>query len=138
MRFPQTDRPTNPEDYSAVRLFAQHARRIRADFSLADEEAGVVRICALVEGMPLGIELAATWVRALSCGEIADEIERSLDILATSSRNASERHRNMRAVLDRTSKDAYGNRILPGRPALPETIDSGESTEDALYHEGGY
>ena len=42
------------------------------------------------------------------------------------------------AWLDRTSKDAYGNRILPGRPALPETIDSGESTEDALYHEGGY
>ena len=100
MPYPEDDQPTNPEDYSAVRLFAQHARQIRADFSLTEEQAGVVRICALVEGMPLGIELAATWVRALSCAEIADEIEHSLDILATSARNAEPRHRTMRVVLE--------------------------------------
>jgi predicted ATPase/DNA-binding CsgD family transcriptional regulator len=104
MRFPQDDGLTNLEDYSAVRLFVQHARRIRADFSLAEEAAGVVRICALVEGMPLGIELAAAWVRALSCAEIAAEIERSLDILVTPARNATERHRNMRVVLEQSWK----------------------------------
>ena len=129
MPYPEDDQPTNPEDYSAVRLFAQHARRIRADFSLAEEEAGVVRICTLVEGMPLGIELAAAWVRALSCAEIADEIRRSLDILATSARNAEPRHRNMRAVLEHswqllseaeravfTEADGLSRRLLaPGR-----------------------
>src|SRR5664279_3917696 len=71
---------------------------MRADFTLADEQAGVIRICQLVEGMPLGIELASAWVRVLSCDEIAREIERSLDILTTSTRNVSLRHRNMRAA----------------------------------------
>jgi len=50
--------------------------------------------------MPLGIELAAAWVRTLSCDEIAHEIERSLDFLATSMRDLPERHRSMRAVFD--------------------------------------
>jgi predicted ATPase len=50
--------------------------------------------------MPLGIELASSWVRALSCEENAAEIERSLDILATSARNVPPRHRNMRAALE--------------------------------------
>ncbi|MEO8394718.1 MAG: LuxR C-terminal-related transcriptional regulator, partial [Chloroflexota bacterium] len=58
----------------------------------------VGRICRLVDGMPLGIELAANWVRVLSCEAIADEIERSLDILETPARNIESRHRTMRAA----------------------------------------
>jgi hypothetical protein len=34
----------------------------------------VVRICQLAEGMPLAVELAAAWVAARSCEEIAHEI----------------------------------------------------------------
>lgn len=88
------------EDYSAVRLFLQSARRVRPDFPLEEEREGVARICALVEGMPLALELAATWVRTLSCAEIAAEIERNLDILETRARNVPSRHSSMRAVLD--------------------------------------
>ncbi|MCB0107874.1 MAG: tetratricopeptide repeat protein, partial [Caldilineaceae bacterium] len=54
----------------------------------------------LVEGMPLGIELAAGWVDLLSLGEIAREIQRSLDILETEMRDLPDRHRSMRAVFD--------------------------------------
>jgi predicted ATPase/DNA-binding CsgD family transcriptional regulator len=94
------DRPF--EDFSAVRLFAQSARRQRPDFSLEDERDGVLRICQLVEGMPLGLELAAVWVRSLSCCEIADEIERGIDFLETNSRNMPARHRSMRVVLEQS------------------------------------
>ena len=48
--------------------------------------------------MPLGMELAATWVRLLSCAEIAAELERGLDFLQASTRDLPERHRSMRAV----------------------------------------
>jgi len=48
----------------------------------------------------LGIELAAAWVPVLTCREIAREIERSLDFLATSGRDVPERHRSLRAVFD--------------------------------------
>jgi predicted ATPase/DNA-binding CsgD family transcriptional regulator len=113
MRFPDQDPPENFENYSAIKLFAQHARRIRADFSLSQEQVGVTQICTLVEGMPLGIELAAAWIRALSCAEIANEIRSSLDILATSVRNVPERHRSMRAVLEQS-----WNRLPEGEQAV--------------------
>lgn len=94
-----TDRDAYSE-YSAVQLFVQNARRARPGFTLDNEHEAIARICALVSGMPLAIELASSWVRALSCAEIATEIERGLDILETPARNMPPRHRNMRAVLD--------------------------------------
>jgi predicted ATPase len=60
----------------------------------------VARICQLVDGLPLGIELAAAWAHVLSCREIADQIERNLDFLAVSRCDVPERHRSMRAVFD--------------------------------------
>ncbi|MBC7809825.1 MAG: hypothetical protein H7175_01690 [Burkholderiales bacterium] len=87
--------------YGAVQLFLQNAQRAQVGFALGDsQKPAVTRICRLVGGMPLGIELAAAWVRALSCEEIANEIERSMDILATPARNIPPRHRNMRAALE--------------------------------------
>ena len=50
----------------------------------------MIRIAQLLEGMPLGLELAATWVNTLSCQEIAMEISRGLDILETTLGNISE------------------------------------------------
>jgi len=89
------------EGYNALRLFVQCARRVRPDFSLATAGASwVARICQLVEGMPLAIELAAPWVRIMSCRAIAQEIKGNLDLLATRLRDVPQRHRSMRAVFD--------------------------------------
>jgi hypothetical protein len=57
-------------DADAVQLFAQCARRVRRDFSLETEAEAVVHVCRLVEGMPLAIELAASWLKTLTCAEI--------------------------------------------------------------------
>jgi tetratricopeptide (TPR) repeat protein len=54
----------------------------------------------MVEGMPLGIELAAAWVPVLACREIAHEIERGMDFLATSMRDVPDRQRSLRAAFD--------------------------------------
>lgn len=86
------------EDYSAVQLFLDRARRIRGDFDLAEDRKGVVDICRLVEGMPLAIELAVGWLKTLRPADIAHEIQHNLDILATRSRNLPERHRTLRSV----------------------------------------
>lgn len=89
------------EKSSAVALFAQSARRAQVGFGVKEKDrTAVTRICQLVSGNPLGIELAASWVRTLSCNEIAQEIERNLDFLAVSRRDVPERHRSMRAVFD--------------------------------------
>lgn len=89
------------EEFTSVELFIQTARRVKADFVLqGDEKIAVSRICQLVEGMPLGIELAATWVSVLACGQIARQIEHSLDFLTTSMRDMPNRQRSLRAVFD--------------------------------------
>ena len=60
-------------------FFLQRARQTRADFRLIDDDRpALLRICQLVQGLPLALELAASWVRTLSCREIAGEIERGL------------------------------------------------------------
>jgi predicted ATPase/transcriptional regulator with XRE-family HTH domain len=90
---------------SATRLFLQSAQRAQVGFEIPPEEwQAVARICRFMEGLPLGIELAASWVRLLSCREIALEIERNLDFLALSTRDAPARHHSIRAVFDHSWK----------------------------------
>ncbi|HMN27709.1 MAG TPA: tetratricopeptide repeat protein [Caldilineaceae bacterium] len=87
-------------EYDAIRFFVQCARRTKPGFALALEHAAVLRICQMVEGMPLGIELAAAWLSALTPQQIVCELERGLDILTTRFQNTPARHRSMRAVME--------------------------------------
>lgn len=96
----ENDNQPDPATYCALALFEQSARRVRPDFSLEEELAGVVKICTLVEGMPLALEFAAAWVNTLSCDEIAAEIQRNLDFLKSRTHGVERRHASMRAVLD--------------------------------------
>lgn len=87
--------------YSAVELFLQGARQVRPGFEMGEADlAHVAHICRLVEGMPLGLLLAAAWIEVLTPAEIAAEIQRSLDFLETDLRDVPERQRSIRAVFD--------------------------------------
>ena len=87
---------------SAVQLFAACAARVQPAFSLDGELEHVVEICRLVEGMPLAIELAASWARMLRCEIIAREIKENIHFLASGLRNIPERHRSILAVFEST------------------------------------
>ncbi|MEZ4867181.1 MAG: tetratricopeptide repeat protein [Caldilineaceae bacterium] len=90
-----------PDQADATLLFLERAQHVVSDFLMNESNrAAIGRICQLVDGMPLGIELAAAWVRVLSCDEIADELARSIDFLERADRDAAPRHRNMRAVFE--------------------------------------
>lgn len=87
--------------FAAVRLFVDRARRLDKQFKLtADNLPPIVRICQLVEGFPLAIELAATWIRDLSCQAIADEVAGGLDRLETTLRDVEPHHASLRAVFN--------------------------------------
>jgi predicted ATPase/DNA-binding SARP family transcriptional activator len=99
--YPETRQAEKLDNFDAVTLFVQRARRAFPGFTLSCEnQFDIARICRLVEGMPLAIELAATWMRILTPAEIAHEIENSLDFLNAPVRDLPERHRSMRAVFD--------------------------------------
>ena len=100
MQVPDNEQTLDLGDYDAAQLFVERARQARGDFVAERERPHVIRICRLVEGLPLAIELAAAWIRTLSCAQIAEEIQRSTGFLATSLRNVPERHRDMYAVFE--------------------------------------
>jgi predicted ATPase/DNA-binding SARP family transcriptional activator len=86
---------------AAFKMFWLSARRARPDFELAGDDLPYLgQICRLVQGMPLGIELAAAWVSLLSLADIVAEIRQSLDFLETDARDVPKRQRSLRAVFD--------------------------------------
>jgi len=87
--------------YSALRLFISCARRhdITLTFPAADLPH-IARICELVVGMPLAIELAAAWIRVLSVKDIVRELRKDTDFLVTNEHNVPMRHRSLSAVFD--------------------------------------
>jgi len=99
LAFPLAEATRPLQDYNAVQLFVETAQRVQLNFALTAANAGAIRhICQLVAGMPLGIELAAAWVRTLTCAEIATELARNLDLLTTTQPDVPERHQSMSAV----------------------------------------
>jgi predicted ATPase len=102
LSYPEHEHDTAANSYDAVRLFDRRARQARASFSLADNLAAVVHICRLTLGVPLALELAASWIPVLPAHEIAGQIEQGIDFLSTTLRDLPSRHRSMRAVFDST------------------------------------
>jgi len=101
--------------YDAILLFLQSASKVRPGFEPSPGELDqVASICQFVGGMPLAIELAAAWLHVLNVDEIAQELQKDIDILVTDVRDAPERHRSIRAVfdhswsmLDRTEQEVF-------------------------------
>ena len=71
MATPPSVYTTSLEDYEAVQLFLSHARRVQPHFDPANDHESVIRICQMTAGLPLAIELAASWLRGLSIAHIA-------------------------------------------------------------------
>ena len=102
LSFPTGESCQQLETYSAVQLFIQRARQIQANFSLIENAEAVRTICQQVEGIPLAIELATTWLRAMSCPQITTHIASGLDFLSTPLRNVPARHRSLHVVFEQS------------------------------------
>jgi predicted ATPase/DNA-binding SARP family transcriptional activator len=103
METPEPDVLEAAPEYDSVKLFIQRTRqtRIGPDWVPTSQElTAMIRVCRLVEGIPLGILMAAGWMEMLTPAEIAAEIEQGLDILRTDTWDAPARQRSIRAVFD--------------------------------------
>ncbi len=89
----------------AIRLFVQRGKRAQLDFKLTTANLPhIFKICRLVEGSPLGIELAAVWLPSLSVADIALEIGKNIGLLESNSRNITGRHQSIKAVFEHSWK----------------------------------
>ncbi|MEN8207939.1 MAG: tetratricopeptide repeat protein [Candidatus Fermentibacteria bacterium] len=101
LEFPPGSEETQLSEYSSIELFLESMRR-HCPQATADESdlEHIMDICQIVAGVPLGIELAAAWVRTLSFGEILSEIRKNLELLSSETRDMPGRHRSIRTVFE--------------------------------------
>ncbi len=85
----------------AIELFADRARLVQTSFAVTEDNAAVLaEICQRLDGVPLAIELAAAWVRALSLAEILDSLHDRFRLLTGGARNSVRRQQTLRASVD--------------------------------------
>lgn len=83
----------------AVQLFFERAQAVLPSFTLNEEVIpAVTEICDLVDGLPLGIELAAAKISALSVGQIATRLQDSFQVLG-GSRTILPHHQTLEATI---------------------------------------
>ncbi|MBI1294234.1 hypothetical protein GC175_04665 [bacterium] len=86
----------------AFALFVDRARRASSDFGVGDEiedPAGIFRICEQVHGLPLGIELAASWVEHFSVEEIRQSLAR-IAVEPSQMQSYAPRHHTLNSVFE--------------------------------------
>ncbi len=97
----ENDIPVISSGSPAVRLFTDRASAVLAGFELSEANAEpVARICRVLDGMPLAIELAAPWLRTLTPAQLAERLGDRFALLTGGSRTALPRHQTLRAVVD--------------------------------------
>ncbi|MFI9809661.1 ATP-binding protein [Streptomyces sp. NPDC052301] len=114
---------------TSVELFLQRARAARPGVELPAEE--VAEICRHLDGLPLAVELAAARVRVLSVADISRRLRDRFALLRGGARDAPERHRTLRAVVDWSWNllEADGRAALRALSVFP-----GGFTEDAAEY----
>jgi predicted ATPase/DNA-binding SARP family transcriptional activator len=86
---------------AAVELFIDRGRAARPAWTPNPTDADAMdRICERVDGIPLGLELAAARLRSMDPSEIADHLDHSLGLLAVAAKRALPRHRTLAATVE--------------------------------------
>lgn len=83
-------------EFSAIKLFAERARAVRAEFKLsADNLPTVISICNQLDGLPLAIELIATRMRIMSPKALLDRLNDSFILSADGMRAVPARQKTL-------------------------------------------
>jgi predicted ATPase/DNA-binding CsgD family transcriptional regulator len=86
--------------YEAVALLADRARAVDPEFQITEENRdGVVELCRRLDGLPLALELAAVWLRALSPTEVLDRLEDRFQLLTSGRRGGPARQHALEAAV---------------------------------------
>lgn len=132
----------------AAQLFIHRAQQVQAHFfATAENSAAINRICHLVAGLPLGIELAAAWVTLYTPAEIAGMIQRQPDFLASSYTDYPDRHHslqtlftNMWQLLSEEEQRVFGSMAIfigdAGRDAVRHVIKAHDTVLTVLLQRG--
>jgi non-specific serine/threonine protein kinase len=87
-------------EVDSARLFCDRARQASRSFTLTDDNApAVATVCRRMDGIPLGIELAAALVRVLAVDEIAERLDLGLPLPRSPERSRPDRHQTVQGAI---------------------------------------
>jgi predicted ATPase/class 3 adenylate cyclase len=88
---------TTGVDSAAATLFVERAQAVAPTIALAgsDDAGAVVEICQRLDGIPLGIELAASRLQSMTVTDVRDRLDDRFRLLV-GSRRGLERHQTLR------------------------------------------
>lgn len=84
--------------YDAPAMFAQAIVRLKPAFSLSNDVEAVARICRLVEGLPLALEMVAPWTLDMPLDSIVARLAAEPGDLVAFERRFPDRHRSLHVV----------------------------------------
>ena len=104
LSLPNIDQPL-PIDtltqFDAVALFIDRLEGVRPSLDLSQEDYNAIaRICVMLDGLPLALELAAVRYKILSLPDIVSRLDDRLDFLTGGSRDLPDRQHTLRRTLD--------------------------------------
>jgi non-specific serine/threonine protein kinase len=92
---------TDPFDSDAIALFLDRATSVAGGYALTEHNAKTLsEICDVLHGLPLGIELAASWIPVLSPRDLLDHLRQADTALASDTARVEDRHRSLAVILD--------------------------------------
>jgi predicted ATPase len=98
----------------SVALLLQHAQSLDRDIAITHENAeAVAELCKQLDGLPLGLELAASRLALLSPAQLLGRLGHGLDALGRGRRDLPPRQSGLRATLDWTTRQ-----LSPGQADL--------------------
>ncbi|TMR28358.1 LuxR family transcriptional regulator [Nonomuraea zeae] len=103
MSFPAAGDDVTGDDvsrYDALALLVERARNAAPEFDISIDHVAAGRLCRLLDGIPLAIELAVVWLRVLSLDQIIDRLDDRLHFLSQGYRTALPRHQTLRAAVE--------------------------------------
>jgi predicted ATPase/class 3 adenylate cyclase len=116
--------PLDPLGDACVALFVERARAVRPGWGAGMDGAVIDEVCALVDRLPLGVELAAARVAHLPLTAVRDRLAAHMPLPGTGPRNVPDRQRTLAGAI------AWSHDLLP--PASQRLL------HDLGVFEGGF
>ena len=136
LTLPDQNAPERSVQAEAVALFVERARQLNTSFVVDGDSAPMVaRLVQRLDGMPLGIELAAARVEALGLPQLLDRLDDRFRLLISANRTAVARQRSLEATVEWSYQLLTGAEqrvfrrlaVFPG----PFTLDAAEAVAGA-------
>jgi predicted ATPase len=86
---------------AAVELFVERARGLNTDFRPSDDDIAIIaRLCRRLDGLPLAIEMVASWAGVLGLPALEAKLNDPSKSWPGARRTAPQRHSTLRATLE--------------------------------------